>query len=122
MGYHFVSSSCRSCKLRKRSCLTHVDSSIIPSKESDVCSERDLSAADVFCAVVGVGAGVEAVVAIVPAEGEQVAHGDGPERKFLQAEVWLDHDLRICGILIIEYWIVQGQTKRPSEGLENFFH
>ena len=55
---------------------THKNGPIVPAEEADVGAEGDLCAADVLGAAVGVGAGVEAVVAAVPAEGEQVTHDD----------------------------------------------
>ena len=55
---------------------THINGPIVPAEEADVGAEGNLRAADVLVAAVCVGAGVEAVVAAVPAEGEQVTHDD----------------------------------------------
>ena len=60
---------------------THINGAIVPAEEVDVGAEGNLRAADVLGAAVGgVGAGVEAVVAAVRAEGEQVTLGDATEK------------------------------------------
>ena len=69
---------------------THINGPIVPAEEVDVGAEGNLRAADVLGSAVGVGAGVEAVVAALRAEGEQVTLGDATEKEDINITTNID--------------------------------